>query len=306
MAPADAGGGNIDVCHSTDGITYNFLSPSVSSWSGGSGHGSHRYDFLAGTGTCTKIAGDVTPPTISVSFQNPVGGASLTGPFKSGTSVGIVGTFTDTNQIMHTTVDVTISGANTLATSNMTVNANDPNLKSFYYNYTVGAGDGNASVTIRGRDSFYNLGTGTGTFVADNTAPTVSSVSSTTANGSYKATQLIDVTVNFSEAVTVTGSPRIQLETGTTDRYATYSSGSGTTALHFIYTVQAGDTNSDLDYVATNSLGLNSGTINDAAGNAATLTLASPGNASSLGANKNIVIDPAAAATIPEIGRAHV
>ena len=48
---------------------------------------------------------------------------------------------------------------------------------------------------------------------------------------------------------------------------------------------------SDLDYVATNSLALNGGTINDGAGNAATLTLASPGASGSLGANKALVID---------------
>jgi hypothetical protein len=58
--------------------------------------------------------------------------------------------------------------------------------------------------------------------------------------------------------------------------------------------VQAGDTSSDLDYVATTSLALNSGTIADAAGNNATLTLASPGAANSLGANKAIVIDTTA------------
>jgi hypothetical protein len=58
--------------------------------------------------------------------------------------------------------------------------------------------------------------------------------------------------------------------------------------------VQAGDISADLDYVATNSLALNSGTIRDAAANNATLTLASPGAANSLGANKAIVIDTTA------------
>ena len=80
----------------------------------------------------------------------------------------------------------------------------------------------------------------------------------------------------------------------TTDRQATYSAGSGTSTLTFDYTVQAGDTNADLDYVATNSLTLNAGTINDAATNPATLTLATPGAANSLGANKAIVIDTTA------------
>jgi hypothetical protein len=94
--------------------------------------------------------------------------------------------------------------------------------------------------------------------------------------------------------VTVTGTPQITLETGATDRTVDYSSGSGSSTLVFTYTVQAGDTSSDLDYVATTSLALNSGTIRDAAANNATLTLASPGAANSLGANKAIVIDTTA------------
>ncbi|WP_157716596.1 hypothetical protein, partial [Roseivirga ehrenbergii] len=78
----------------------------------------------------------------------------------------------------------------------------------------------------------------------------------------------------------------------TTDRTVNYASGSGSTTLTFNYTVQSGDVNADLDYVATNSLTLNSGTIKDASGsNDATLTLATPGAANSLGANKAIVID---------------
>ena len=48
------------------------------------------------------------------------------------------------------------------------------------------------------------------------------------------------------------------------------------TLLPFTYTVQAGDTSSDLDFTSTSHLSLNGGTIKDLAGNAATLTLASP------------------------------
>lgn len=48
-----------------------------------------------------------------------------------------------------------------------------------------------------------------------------------------------------------------------------------------------------MDYTNTTALALNSGTIKDAAGNAGTLTLATPGAANSLGANKAIVINTA-------------
>ena len=132
------------------------------------------------------------------------------------------------------------------------------------------------------------------TITSDTTPPTVSSVNSSTTNGSYAATSAISVQVNFNEAVTVAGTPQLTLETGTTDRVVNYASGSGTTSLTFTYTVQAGDISADLDYVATNSLALNSGTIRDAAANNATLTLASPGASNSLGANKAIIIDTTA------------
>ncbi len=123
----------------------------------------------------------------------------------------------------------------------------------------------------------------------------VTGVSATNINGSYRAGQTITVTVNFDASVDVTGTPRILLETGTTDRYANYTSGTGTTTLNFDYLIQAGDTSSDLDYTSTNALGLNGGTINDSgSGLPASLVLPSPGTAGSLGANKNIVIDTTA------------
>src|SRR5205823_2275245 len=128
----------------------------------------------------------------------------------------------------------------------------------------------------------------------DTTAPTVSGVTSSTTNGAYKAGQTISIQINFSEPVTVTGTPQLTLETGTTDQVATYTSGSGTSTLTFNYTIQAGDTTADLDYTNTTALALNSGTIKDAATNNATLTLPTPGAAGSLGANKALVIDTTA------------
>lgn len=130
---------------------------------------------------------------------------------------------------------------------------------------------------------------------ADTTAPTVTNVTSTAANGTYVVSDVIPITVTFSKAVVVTGTPQLTLETGTTDRAVNYTSGSGTATLTFNYTVQSGDTSSDLDYVGTSSLALNGGTINSATnGVAATLTLPSPGASGSLGANKAIVISSSA------------
>jgi VCBS repeat-containing protein len=127
--------------------------------------------------------------------------------------------------------------------------------------------------------------------VIDGTTATVTGVTSTTANGTYKVGDVISLQVNFSDTVTVGGTPRLTLETGATDRVIDYASGSGTTSLTFDYTVQAGDSTTDLDVFGTGALALNGGTISAPNGNPAVLTLPSPGAANSLGANKTIVID---------------
>ena len=152
------------------------------------------------------------------------------------------------------------------------------------------AAGNNGTLTLASPGAVNSLGANKA-IVIDGVVPTVSSVNSSTANGNYKVGDTVSVQVNFSEAVTVTGTPQLTLETGTTDRVVNYASGSGTSTLTFTYTVQAGDTSADLDYQGTTALGLNGGTIKDAAGNNGTLTLASPGAANSLGANKAIVID---------------
>ena len=88
-------------------------------------------------------------------------------------------------------------------------------------------------------------------------------MSASNANGAYKAGQTIHVQVNFSEPVTVTGTPQLALNT-TPAESAAYASGSGTSTLAFDYTVQAGDNVATLDYTATGALTLNGGTIADA------------------------------------------
>ncbi len=121
-------------------------------------------------------------------------------------------------------------------------------------------------------------------------APTVASISSTTANGSYKATTLIPITVTFSAPVTVTGTPTLALNSGGS---ATYASGSGTATLTFNYTVGATDNATDLDCTGTTALA--GGTITaTTGGTAANLTLPTPGGANSLGVNKALVIDTTA------------
>ena len=141
-----------------------------------------------------------------------------------------------------------------------------------------------------------NLSLVSGTSVTvDSVAPRVIDVTSTLTYGSWVIDLGVGATVSvqvvFDEPVTVDGTPQITLETGDPDRVVDLTSGFGTTTLSGTYTVQAGDTTEDLDYVSSSSLALNGATIRDAAGNDAVRTLAVPGTQYSLGFNKNIRID---------------
>jgi hypothetical protein len=123
------------------------------------------------------------------------------------------------------------------------------------------------------------------------TAPIVTNVTSNKDDGSWGVSEVIPVQVTFSENISVTGTPRITLETGANDAIVDFSSVSGNMAT-FNYTVSAGQHSSDLDYFATSSLVLNGGTIKDQDGSItnAVLTLPSPGTPGSLGANKALEI----------------
>ncbi|MBU1122132.1 MAG: hypothetical protein KKF54_05525, partial [Candidatus Omnitrophica bacterium] len=158
----------------------------------------------------------------------------------------------------------------------------------------------NATLTLASPGAAGSLGANKA-IVVDTGAPTVSNVTSTELNGNYTIVgEILDITITFTENVIVTGTPQLELETGEADRKASYSSGTGTTTLTFQYTVQTGDITGDLDYTGTGALTLNSGTIKDAAGNNAILTLAMPEEANSLGANKTLVIAAPSAKVIAD------
>jgi hypothetical protein len=119
-----------------------------------------------------------------------------------------------------------------------------------------------------------------------NTTATVSGVSTTApANSKYTAGMTVSITVTFNEAVNVSGTPQLTLNDG---GVAKYTRGSGTSAITFTYVVAAGQKTSDLDYTSTAALGLHGGSIKDAAGHAAVLTLPATGSDSL--ATKKIVI----------------
>ena len=113
---------------------------------------------------------------------------------------------------------------------------------------------------------------------SDTTAPTVSSVAITSDPGdddTYGLGDAIEVTVTFSDDVTVTGVSQLELSmsgSASGARQASYSSSSSGANVVFEYTVAVGDRTRDGLEIKANKLTLNDGTIQDASGNDATLT----------------------------------
>jgi predicted outer membrane repeat protein len=127
------------------------------------------------------------------------------------------------------------------------------------------------------------------------------SVDSSSADGIYWLGQTINVTVKFDQIVTVSGTPTLLLETGTTDREASYVSGSGTNTLTFRYTVQSGDTASDLNFASTSALSLNGGTISGPLSDASLLSLPSLTGAKSLASQATLEVRGIAAPASPVV-----
>ncbi len=252
----------------------------------------------------------VAPTVVRVSASDS------NGSYKAGVSLSLTVTFSETVNV------VTAGGSPTLTLETGTTDraatcAAVSNSTTMTCTYTVQAGDvasdlnyvATSSLALNGgtiRDTSGNDATLTlpatnaadslasqKDIVIDTSAPTISGVGST-ANGLHRLGQSLSLTVTFSEAVSVVttgGSPTLLLETGATDRAATCAAVSNSTTMTCTYTVQAGDSSSDLDYVSNASLALNGGTIRDAALNDATLTLAAPGASGSLANGRDFVID---------------
>ena len=119
--------------------------------------------------------------------------------------------------------------------------------------------------------------------------PTVLSVSGE--DGSYKVGAEVPITITFSEAVTVSGTPQLELftATGGSTGVATYTAGSVSDVLTFTYIVVDTDETSDLAYTGTDAL---SGTIQNAAATIdADLTLPVVDSATSLSGTSAVVLD---------------
>ncbi len=238
--------------------------------------------FLAGTSTALSVADpDAGNAAIQVAINVSTGSVTLARI--DGLSF-IVGTGTDDEHVG--------------VTGNLTnINAA---LDGLYYTPPVGF-FGPATLTIYTSD-FGASGTGghqsdtdvLQIFIAPSYASALS-VTATNIDGTYTIGQSIGIAVQFDQPVVVdnsAGTPTLELNAGVTNRHpAPYVTGSGTDTLLFLYTVLAGHHTARLDYASSDALVLSGGTITNAFGAPANLALPPPGDAGSLGTNRQISVD---------------
>ena len=250
-----------------------------------------------GAGNAANLAGATNYNPTGTLQVNPTA-TTVASIAASGT--GITSGAGDLNAGKVVTLTVNFSAAVTVNTSGgtPTLTLNDGGTASYTggsgstaltFSYTVAAGQNTADLivssltlngaTITGGNGIAANLTGAtnynpaGTLQIDTTAPTIASIVATgtgitNGTGNVSTGGVVTLTVNLSEAVTVNttgGTPTLTLNDGGT---ASFTGGSGSTALTFSYTVAAGQTTSDL---AISALNLNGATIVDGAGNAANL-----------------------------------
>ncbi|MFA6016543.1 MAG: HYR domain-containing protein [Patescibacteria group bacterium] len=156
-------------------------------------------------------------------------------------------------------------------------NCGDTDVKTFCFDYNllseetihtikISGGQDVAGNTMAVSDSH--------TFKVDRVAPTITTVDTTTADGSYTIGQIIDFNLTFNEIVNVSGTPEFLVSAGP-GRKAIYNSGSGTNTLTFKYVVGSSDGTPSYLFANDGSLNLNGGSIKDVNENDTNLTLPS-------------------------------
>ena len=123
-------------------------------------------------------------------------------------------------------------------------------------------------------------------FDIDTLNPWMSSITSMTPNGYYGAGAAIDITMNFSENVTMTGAPKVDLDSGASGVLLGVASGAAST--NGTYTVGAGENSCDLDVSSVTVPGIPT----DMAGNGMDWTKSiATLDSDNLADNKDITVD---------------
>ena len=277
----------------------------TATYSGGSGTNALTFSYTGAAGQNTAALAATAVDLNAATVKDGAGNAanlSLTGLTQSGpqidtltpaiTSLVESPASGDLNAGKAVTLTMNLNEAATVAGGTPTLTLNDGGIATYTggsgtnaltFSYTVGAGQNtaalvatavnlNSATVTDGAGNAANLSltglTQSGPQI-DTTIPSVAAVSASPSNGVEVAGNSVKLTLDMSEAVTVTGTPTLTLNDGGT---ATYTGGSSSHALSFTYTVGAGD--STVAALAIAQANLPSGaTITDGAGNAANLSL---------------------------------
>lgn len=244
----------------------------------------------------TAIASDSTlkVDTVAPSITNlsmTAGGTPISGRLNVDDTVIIRATF---NEVVTTTASPSINITINSITQTVPLSSITGSIAEFIY--TVKATDNEPSaigllqnsitsgfVDLAGNTAASPLvpvATNIASLVIDNTTPTVEAVSVSASGGSQEllnAGDIVTATVTFSEAMsvsTLTANPTLNLIVGSATKAAVFNNVSGS-LVNFLYTIQAGDNDSDGLSIHADSIVLNGGVITDIAGNTALLPHAS-------------------------------
>src|SRR5581483_9224626 len=294
-------------CTGTPTLTLN--DGGTATYTGGSGTNALTFSYTVASGqntaglavtavngTITDLAGNaLTTTNLPETFAGVV--IDTTTPSVSSvvaTGAGITSGSGDLGVGSVVTLTVNLNEAVTVGGGTPTLTLNDGGTATYTggsgtndltFSYTVASGQNtsdlavtavnlNAATVKNGAGTAANL-TGAvtnpaGTLQIDTTTPSLNAITQSPASGHLKAGKTVTLSLNMSEAVTVTGgTPTLTLNDGAT---ATYTGGSGTSALTFSYTVGAGQNAASL---AATIVNLNGATIKNGAGTAASFTTVS-------------------------------
>ena len=127
--------------------------------------------------------------------------------------------------------------------------------------------------------------------LVDGIRPEIILISFTSPDGTYNIGDVITIQATFDDVVSVSGAPALELETGISDAFAVYSSGSGQSTLNFTYVVGPGESTLDLDVNNINSFLLENSSVLDENGNDANVLIPEPGTEGSLSSARQIIVD---------------
>ncbi|WP_079204027.1 cadherin domain-containing protein [Pseudomonas sp. CC6-YY-74] len=238
------------------------------------------------TVVATDVAGNASEQAVSLSINNL---DEVAPSFTSGAVASALNENSGTGQVVYT---ATSTDSGDIATGSTVYSLKAGSDAGLSINASSGA------VTLSGNPDFESKASYSFTVVAtdvagnaseqavslsindlDEVAPSVSSLAISGATGAQNsrlnAGDVVNVTVTMNEATLVNtsgGTPRVALTIGGSTVYADYVSGSGSTALLFSYSIQAGETDANGIAIGIDALTLNGGILQDAAGNAASLS----------------------------------